>query len=122
MGVVKLRGTEHSDSMMTSQLRMWENRLQAYLGKQAKTRPDFRVTLIEMVDEAALWLDPFADLHPEFAQLDFEGLITRYPVLGCAAASEIGFRFEGCRNSLLGEIRGPPRDGYSRHHRSIRPA
>jgi hypothetical protein len=81
--------------MMTSQLRIWESRLQAHLGKQAKTRPDFRVTLIEVVDEAALWLDPFADLHPEFAQLDFEGLITRYPVLGCAAASEIGFRFEG---------------------------
>ena len=81
--------------MSISLLRIWESRLKAHLNEVAKTRPVSSITLIEVVDEAALWTDPFAELPPVLAQLDFESLMSGYPLLGCAAASEIGYRFEG---------------------------
>ena len=74
---------------------IWESRLTAHLTKTAKTRPSAKVSLIEIVDEAALWNNPFTDLTPSLCALDFETLMTRFPTLGCAAAAEVGFRFEG---------------------------
>ena len=74
---------------------VWESRLTAYLTKTAKTRSGDKVSLIEVVDEAALWDDPFTALTPSLCAFEFETLMTRFPTLGCAAAAEVGFRFEG---------------------------
>jgi hypothetical protein len=53
------------------------------------------VTLIEAIDEASLWPEPFDNLAPIAASQDLDGLITRAPLFVCAVATEIGFRFEG---------------------------
>ncbi|WP_448040521.1 hypothetical protein [Bradyrhizobium liaoningense] len=53
-------------------------------------------TLVEAIDEAALWPDDFEDvlpLAPSGTSLD--ALLSRAPLLTCAVAAEIGFRFEG---------------------------
>ena len=72
-----------------------ESRLVAHLTKAAKSRRGDTISLIEIVDEAALWDDPFTDLTLLVGDLDFETLMTQFPALGCAAAAEVGFRFEG---------------------------
>jgi len=53
------------------------------------------VTLIEAVDEAALWVGSFEDLAPFLPGANLDNLLTRAPTLVCAIAAEIGFRFEG---------------------------
>jgi len=53
------------------------------------------VTLIEAIDEAALWAGSFEDQAPFVAGLDLDNLLARAPLLICAIAAEIGFRFEG---------------------------
>ena len=53
------------------------------------------VTLIEAVDEAMLWPEPFEDMAPIALSHSFDNLISRAPLLICAVAAEIGFRFEG---------------------------
>jgi hypothetical protein len=53
------------------------------------------VTLIEAVDEAMLWPAPFEDMAPIALSHSLDNLISRAPLLICAVAAEIGFRFEG---------------------------
>src|SRR5262249_5857225 len=52
-------------------------------------------TMIEVVDEAATWPQGFGDFDLRHAGVDLEYLINDMPLLICAIASEIGFRFEG---------------------------
>lgn len=53
------------------------------------------LTLIEAVDEASLWPEPFEEITPIAASHSLDNLMTRAPLLVCAIAAEIGFRFEG---------------------------
>ncbi|MBA4040317.1 MAG: hypothetical protein K2Y20_15865 [Sphingomonas sp.] len=53
------------------------------------------VTLIEAVDQAMLWPEPFDDMVPIASSHSLDNLISRAPLLICAVAAEIGFRFEG---------------------------
>ncbi len=53
------------------------------------------VTLVEAVDEAALWPDGFEQAQPFLTELQLGTLFDRSPLLLCAIAAEIGFRFEG---------------------------
>lgn len=53
------------------------------------------VTLIEAIDEAALWPAPFDKLAPIVPSQNLDALLIRAPALLCAVAAEIGFRFEG---------------------------
>lgn len=53
------------------------------------------VTLIEAVDDAMLWPEPFDDMAPIAPSHSLDNLISRAPLLICAVAAEIGFRFEG---------------------------
>jgi hypothetical protein len=53
------------------------------------------VTLVEAIDEAALWADKFSDLIPFVPSANLDNLLMRAPTLICAIAAEIGFRFEG---------------------------
>ena len=53
------------------------------------------VTLIEAVDDAMLWPESFDDMAPFACSLSLDNLISRAPLLICAIAAEIGFRFEG---------------------------
>lgn len=53
------------------------------------------VTLIEAVDQAMLWPEPFDVMVPIAASHSLDNLISRAPLLICAVAAEIGFRFEG---------------------------
>ncbi|CAN7216801.1 hypothetical protein [Mesorhizobium sp. LjNodule214] len=53
------------------------------------------VTLIEAVDDAAVWPEVFDKLKPIAPTADLDRLIARVPVFVCAVAAEIGFRFEG---------------------------
>ena len=53
------------------------------------------VTLIEAVDDAMLWSEPFDDMVPIAVSHNLDDLMTRAPLLVCAIAAEIGFRFEG---------------------------
>jgi hypothetical protein len=53
------------------------------------------VTMIEAVDEAAVWRPPFGDFDLRNAGVDLEYLIDHTPLLLCAIASEMGFAFEG---------------------------
>jgi hypothetical protein len=53
------------------------------------------VTLIEAVDDATLWPESFDDLAPIAPNGSLDNLIIRAPLVICAIASEIGFRFEG---------------------------
>jgi len=59
-------------------------------------RKIFDITLVEAIDYAELWSEPFENLLP-FApsSANLDSLLTRSPLLVCAIASEIGFRFEG---------------------------
>lgn len=53
------------------------------------------VTLIEVIDEAALWPGHFDQLTPFVSAHNLDALIARAPAFLCAIAAEIGFRFEG---------------------------
>jgi len=54
------------------------------------------VTLVEAIDYATLWPEPFDSLPPIApASSTLDSLLARVPLLVCAIASEIGFRFEG---------------------------
>jgi hypothetical protein len=53
------------------------------------------LTLIEAIDDAMLWPDGFDDMVPLAPTQNLESLMSRTPLLVCAIASEIGFRFEG---------------------------
>ena len=65
--------------MSSISLAVCESRLMAHLTKAAKSRRDDTVSLIEIVDEAALWDDPFADLTSALCDLDFDTLMTQFP-------------------------------------------
>lgn len=58
-------------------------------------RGDTGVTIVEAIDEAALWPEPFGSLAPLTPNASIEQLALRAPGFICAVASEIGFRFEG---------------------------
>jgi hypothetical protein len=60
-----------------------------------KKKDTSEVTIIEAVDDAALWPEEFNHLAPIAPQTTVENLTARAPLLVCAVASEIGFRFEG---------------------------
>lgn len=53
------------------------------------------ITLIEAIDEAMLWPEPFDDMAPIAQSQTVDNLMARAPLLVCAIAAEIGFRFEG---------------------------
>lgn len=54
------------------------------------------VTLVEAIDDAELWPEPFDSLPPIApASSTLDSLLAQVPLLICAIASEIGFRFEG---------------------------
>lgn len=72
-----------------------ERGLKAQLIKQASKKAGRVVTLIEVIDEAGVWSDALIDLPPMLASVQFEALMERFPIVGCAAAAEIGYRFEG---------------------------
>lgn len=71
-----------------------ERQLKAAIVARNK-RGDVAVTIIEAIDEAALWPEPFDSLAPLTPNLSIEQLGSRAPGFICAVASEIGFRFEG---------------------------
>ncbi|TPK87371.1 hypothetical protein [Mesorhizobium sp. B2-4-17] len=53
-------------------------------------------TLVEAIDHASLWPVPFDELAPMApSSTTLDALLARSPLLVCAIASEIGFRFEG---------------------------
>lgn len=58
-------------------------------------RGDVRITIVEAIDEAGLWPEPFDSLTPLTSNMSIEQLALRAPGFVCAVASEIGFRFEG---------------------------
>jgi hypothetical protein len=58
-------------------------------------RGDAGVTIVEAIDEALLWPEPFGSLAPLTPNASIEQLVSRAPGFICAVASEIGFRFEG---------------------------
>ena len=60
-----------------------------------KKKDTSEVTLVEAVDDAALWPEAFNRLAPIAPRTTVENLTARAPLLVCAVASEIGFRFEG---------------------------
>jgi len=53
------------------------------------------VTLVEAIDTVSLWPAPFDELTPLVPKQSLDGLLSRAPLFVCAAAAEIGFRFEG---------------------------
>ncbi len=71
-----------------------ERQLKASIVALAK-RKVADLTLIEAIDEAMLWPDGFDDMVPLVPSQGLENLMSRAPLLVCAIAAEIGFRFEG---------------------------
>ena len=53
------------------------------------------VTLVEAIDDALLWPEAFDSMAPIASSHNLDNLISRAPLLVCAIAAEIGFRFEG---------------------------
>ncbi len=72
-----------------------EQRLLAHLSKSAKQASSGQITLLEVIDESGIWPDPFDGLFSSFSDHSFDSAIERFPALLCAAATEIGFRYEG---------------------------
>ena len=72
----------------------YERRLRAALFSLNK-RNIVKITLVEAIDEASLWSEPFEKLVPIAPKLNFDILLARAPLFVCAVAAEIGFRFEG---------------------------
>jgi hypothetical protein len=81
--------------MAAHNLNAMERRLAAHLAKQANPRTGKLVTMIEVVDASGLWPDTIDDLRPLLAGVEFKTLVEDFPVIACAASSEIGYRFEG---------------------------
>ena len=71
-----------------------ERQLKAAIVARNK-RGDAGVTIIEAIDEAALWPEPFDSLAPLAPNVSIEQIGSRAPGFICAVAAEIGFRFEG---------------------------
>lgn len=65
----------------------------AVIAAQKKKTIDF--TLVEALDEGMIWPVPFDRLIPIAPTQTLDNLISRAPLVICAVASEIGFRFEG---------------------------
>ncbi len=53
------------------------------------------ITLVEVIDDAMLWQASFEQLTPIAPIYSLDNLLIRAPLLLCAVAAEIGFRFEG---------------------------
>jgi hypothetical protein len=53
------------------------------------------ITLVEAIDEALLWPEPFDEMASIANSHSLDNLMSRAPLLICAIAAEIGFRFEG---------------------------
>lgn len=53
------------------------------------------IALIEAVDHVDLWQGPFGQFCPVAPEADLDKLMLKVPLLSCAIAAEIGFRFEG---------------------------
>lgn len=81
--------------MLSNSPAICESRLLAHLRKMAKARGTDTISLLEVVDEAGLWEEPFQELSGVIDTLDFETFMADFPTLGCCAAAEVGFRFEG---------------------------
>jgi hypothetical protein len=62
------------------------------------------ITLIETIDEASLWPDPFDEMTPFVPSMDLDALIARAPLFICSIASEIGFLFEGIGTEYWGKF------------------
>lgn len=62
------------------------------------------VTLIEAIDDAAIWPEPFEELIPFVPDSDLDALVTHAPFFLCAIAAEIGFRFEGVGTEYWGKF------------------
>jgi hypothetical protein len=58
-----------------------------------KKIPD--VTIVEVIDDAAVWPASFEQLAPLAPTHSLDNLLIRSPLFLCAVAAEIGFRFEG---------------------------
>lgn len=87
-------------------LKSLERGLRVQLAKQANKKSGRLVTLIEVIDEAALWSDALIDLPPVLTGVEFGTLMERFPILGCAAAAEVGFRFEGIGTVFWARLEG----------------
>jgi hypothetical protein len=72
----------------------FERQLKAAIVSMNKSKVK-SVTLIEAIDEASVWPEPFDSLAPIVPEHDLDNLIDRAPLFICAVATEIGFRFEG---------------------------
>lgn len=76
------------------ELRQLEGRLQT--SAVAHNERNIRhVTMIEVVDETIGWSQTFTGLDVAHAGADLDDLIETTPLLVCAIAAEIGYRFEG---------------------------
>jgi hypothetical protein len=80
--------------MTLGELEAMERRLKASILALNKNKVA-EVTLVEAIDEALLWPEPFDSLAPIAASHNLDNLLSRVPLLICAIAAEIGFRFEG---------------------------
>jgi len=83
-----------------------ESRLEAHLGRLANQKLGRTITMIEVVDAAGLWSDALAELPPILGDIDFATLTEEFPVCACAAASEIGYRFEGVGTVFWAKFEG----------------
>ncbi|WP_313443820.1 hypothetical protein [Brevundimonas sp.] len=83
-----------------------ERGLKAQLIKQAPKKSGRLVALIEVIDEARLWDDALVDLPPLLAAVQFDTLMERFPLVGCAAAAEVGHRFEGIGTVFWARLEG----------------
>ncbi|MGE0677732.1 MAG: hypothetical protein AB7O40_11850 [Pseudolabrys sp.] len=80
--------------MNRSELKQIEGRLRASaLALARRNIPD--ITTIEVIDEAGVWSQNFDGIDLKDGKLDLDYLIEHTPLLICAIATEIGFRFEG---------------------------
>lgn len=75
-------------------LKQIEARLRASAVELGRRRSG-RFSMIEVIDEAVIWSLNFSDFDLKDAEVELDYLIEKTPLLICAVASEIGFRFEG---------------------------
>lgn len=92
--------------MLIASLTTLERGLKAQLTNLANKKLGRVVTLIEVIDEAAFWTDALVDLPPVLAGIEFEVLMERFPIVGCAVATEIGYRFEGIGTVFWSKLEG----------------
>jgi hypothetical protein len=87
------RGFDGEQGLNRGELGQIEGRLRtSVVSLNRRNIPD--VTIIEVVDETAVW-PTFGEFSLKNTGIDLEFLIDRTPLLICAIAAEIGFRFEG---------------------------